>query len=128
MTLLLDRGGLGIALGHNQPAEYSAMLAGNFMPNFLALVLAEGNPPIRFGIREENAPSVVGHLHVSKCRPALRVGGSCGAQIYVATLKTLRAHLAPPIEKAGLPGLKGALQPAIVGETHVVGNSLGIIN
>src|SRR4029077_19062409 len=104
------------------------MLAGNFTPNFLALVLAEGNPAIGFEIGEENAPSVVGHLDVSKCRPALRVGGSRRAQIYVALLKTLRAHLAPPIEKAGLPGLERSLQPAIVGETHVVGNSLGIIN
>src|ERR1700731_1714286 len=127
MALLLNRSGFGIALGHDQPAEYAAMLAGNFIPNFLALVLAEGNPAIGFGIGEENSPSVVGHLHVSKLRPALSVGRDRGAQIYVATLKTLRAHLAPPIEKAGLPGLERSLQPAIIGETHVVGNSFGII-
>src|SRR5258708_40240744 len=104
------------------------MLARNLLPHWLPRVLAEGNSAISFGIREEDAPSVVGHLHVSKCRPALRVGRGRGAQINIATLKTLRAHLAPPIEEAGLPGLERALEPAIIGEIHVVGNSLGIID
>src|ERR1700687_2081662 len=104
------------------------MLAGDFIPDWLTLVLAERNPAIGFGIRQENTPSVVRPLHVSKRRPALCVGGGRGAQICVATLKTLRAHLAPPIEEAGLPGLERSLQPAIVGQTHVVGNSFGIID
>src|SRR6266403_5420386 len=106
MTLLLDRGRLSITLGHNQPAQHSAMLAGNFLPHRLTLVLAERNPAIGFSISEKNAPSVVRHLHVSKCRPALRVGRSRSAQIYVATLKTFRPHLTPPVQKAGLPGFQ----------------------
>src|SRR5882724_11316541 len=128
MTLLLDRCGLGIALSHDQPAENSSMLAGNFLPYWLALVFTERNPAIGFGIRQKDAPSVVGHLYVSKCRPALCVGRGRGAQINIATLETFRPHLAPPIEEAGLPGLQRSLQPAIVGETHVVGNSFGIID
>ena len=41
MTLLLHRGRLGIALGDDQPAQGRAMLARDFLPRRLTLVVAE---------------------------------------------------------------------------------------
>src|SRR5260370_12737679 len=111
MALLLHRCRLGIALGHDQPAEYASMLAGNFAPYWFALMLAEWNAAIGFGFREKNAPSVIRHLDVSKRRPALRVGRSRGPQIDIATLNTLRPHLVPPLQDPRLPGLHPPFQP-----------------
>src|SRR5260370_12527700 len=128
MALLLDRSRLGIAPGRDQPAEYSPILARNFAPYWFALMLTEWNAAIEFGFREKNSPSVIRHLHVSKCRPALRVGRSRRPQIDIGTLKTLRPHLTPPLKEAGLPGLQRSLQAAVIGETHIVGNSFGIID
>src|SRR5260370_18617783 len=72
MALLLHRCRLGIALGHDQPAEYSSMLARNFAPDWFALMLTEWNAAIGFRFREKNAPSVIRHLHPSKSRPPFR--------------------------------------------------------
>src|SRR5712692_9298757 len=115
MALLLDRGRLGVALCNDEPAEYSPMFARNLAPYPLALVLAERNPAIGLGLGQKNAPSIIRHLHISKCSPALLVCRSCGPQIDIAALKTLRPHLAPPLQEAGLPGFQSSLQPAVIG-------------
>src|SRR5271156_1541300 len=104
------------------------MLARHFAPDRLALVLAERNFAIGLWVGEENAPSVVRHLDVAERGPALRVSRDCGPQIHVAALETLGAHLAPPLQEAGLPCLERALEAAVVGETDVVGNPLRVVN
>src|SRR5258708_8695297 len=128
MPLLLDRRGLGVALRNDQPAQDSAMLARHFAPDRLALVLPKRNLAIRLEIGQKNPPSIVRHLDVSESRPALRVGRSRRPQIYVAALISFGPHLAPPLQKAGLPGFERALQATVVGEIHVVGNPLGIVD
>ena len=43
MALLLDRGRLGVALDHDQPAQHRAVFARHFLPGRLAFVRAEGD-------------------------------------------------------------------------------------
>ena len=45
VALLLDRGGLGVALDDDQPPQVAAVLAGHLLPGGLALVLAERDLP-----------------------------------------------------------------------------------
>src|SRR5271155_141237 len=128
MPLLLDRRRLGVALRDDQTAQDAAMLARHFAPDRLALMLAERNFAIVLWVGEENAPSVVRHLDVAECRPALCVSRNCSPQINIAALETFRSHLAPPSQEAGLPCLERALQAAVIGETDVIGNPLRIVN
>ncbi len=79
VTLLLDGRGLGIALGHDDAAQVGAMLAGHVLPGVLALVVAEMDLAVLLGRVEENAPAVIGHLHMAELRPALRVHAHGGA-------------------------------------------------
>src|SRR5258708_6888207 len=112
MPLLLDRRRLSVALRHDQPSQYSAMLARHVAPDRLALMLTERNPAIGFGVRQKNSPSIIRHLDVSESRPALRVSRNRRPQIYVRALESFGAHLAPPLQKARLPRLERALQAA----------------
>src|ERR1700689_363506 len=116
MPLLLDRRRLGIALRNDKPAQNAAMLARHFAPDRFALMLAERNFAIGLLIGQENTPSVVRHLDVAEGRPALRVSRDRSPEIHGASLESFGAHLAPPLQEAGLPCLERALQPAIVGE------------
>src|ERR1700685_549233 len=127
MPLLLDRRRLGVALRDDQPAQDSAMLARHFAPDRIALMLPERNLAVGFRVGEKNPPSIVRHLDVSESRPALRVGRRRRPQIHVAALKSLRAHLVPPLQKDRLPRLERALQAAVVGEIYGVWNPLGIV-
>ena len=58
--------------------------------------------------RQEDAPSVVGHLHVVELRPALGIDADGGAQIDQRLLEPLRPHVLPPVDVAGMPGLQRA--------------------
>ena len=86
-------------------------------------------PMVRSGdrLREENAPTVVGHLHRAIARPALRVHADGRAQIHVGAGEIVRPHLPPPVEKPRLPVLERALQRAVVGEVDVVRNSFAVV-
>jgi hypothetical protein len=83
VALLLDGGGLGVALDDDQAAQHGAVLAGHFLPGGLALVLAEADPALGDGGREQDAPAVLRHLHVVELRPALRIDADGGAQVDV---------------------------------------------
>src|SRR5258707_10902732 len=58
-TLLLDRGGLGVALRHDQPAQYRAVLAGDLLPGRLAVLVAEADAAGRHPPREGEAPAIL---------------------------------------------------------------------
>ncbi len=57
MTLLLDRGGLSVALRDDQSAQDTAMLARNLAPDRLALMLAERNLSLWLRGRREKSPT-----------------------------------------------------------------------
>ena len=109
VALLLDGGGLGVALGHDDAPQVRAVLAGHVLPRGLAEVIAEMDPALLHGGREEDAPAVIGHLHVAEARPVLGVDAGRGAQVHVVALRALGTHLAPPCGEIRLPLLERAL-------------------
>ena len=106
VPLLLHRGGLGVALGHDEPAERPAVLARHVRPGGLSLVLAEIDPAVGLRLGEEDTPAVLGHLHVAELGPAFRVHAGGGAQVDVLGLEALRPHVVPPLEELRLPVLQ----------------------
>src|SRR5690606_20603446 len=102
-----------VALRDDEPPQRRAMLARDLLPGLLALVGAERDTPVGLGLGEEDAPAVLGHLHVVEMRPALGVDADRGAQIDVEGLGALRPHLAPPFEIARLPGFERSQEPAV---------------
>src|SRR5437899_875759 len=78
MALLLDRRGLGVALRDDDAAQVRAVLAGHVLPDRLAFALAEIDLTIGLGLGEEDAPAVVGHLHVAELGPAVGRGAGGG--------------------------------------------------
>src|SRR5712691_13546381 len=126
--LLLDRRGLGVALGHDEPPERGAMLAGNVLPGRLALMVAERDRAIQLWLGQENAPAVLGHLQVAELGPALRVDADRGAQVDVPGLQALRPHVLPPVQELWLPFLERPQEAAVRGEVDVVGDALQVID
>ena len=120
VPLLFDRGGLGVALRHDDPPQIRAMLAGDILPRRLPLMFAEMDPAILRRRREEDAPAVIGHLHEVEMRPAAGFDADRRAQVDVERLRTLGAHLAPPLQVVGLPVFERALQRAIACKVHIV--------
>src|SRR5262249_9204167 len=59
---------------------------------------------------------------------ALRVDAHGGAKVDVLGLEALRAHLHPPVEELGMPFLQRALEPTVVGEAHVVRDTLAVVD
>ena len=123
-ALLLDAGGLGVALDDDQPAQLVAELARHFLPHRLALEVAKADAAIGRRLGEEDAPAIFGQLHVIEVRPAGGIDADRGAQVdLVAVLEPRRPHVAPPIEVGRLPVLERALQPLVAGEVDVVRES-----
>ena len=120
ITLLLDRGRLGVALNDDQAAQHGAVFARHLLPGGLALVRAERNFPIRHLRGEQDAPLVLGHLHIIEFRPALRIDAHGRAQIDQRLLESLRAHVLPPVDVAGVPLLQRVLHPGVAAEIDVV--------
>src|SRR5262249_62256854 len=52
--------------------------------------------------------------------PALGVDADRGAQVDERLLESLRAHVAPPVDIAGVPFLQRLLDPRVAGEVDVV--------
>ena len=127
-ALLLDRGGLGIALGDDQPPQRRAVLARHLLPDVLALVLAEGDLLPRLFRVDEDSPAVVGHLDEVVMRPSLGLDADRGAQIDVEILRAFGAELVPPAQELGLPRLQRALQPPVVGQVDIVGDPLVVVD
>ena len=75
------RGWLGVALRDDDAAQVGAVLAGDVLPGVFAHVVAESGSCGLFGGVQEDAPAVVGHLHVAKLCPALRIDADRGAQV-----------------------------------------------
>src|SRR2546426_1175484 len=128
VALLLDRGGLGVALRDDEPPQYAAVLTRDVLPDRLALVVAEGNDARGLGLGEEDPPAVLGHPDVAELRPALRIHAHRGAQIDLRRLEPVRAHVLPPREELRLPLLEGALQAAILAEADVVRDPLRVVD
>src|SRR5436190_1325400 len=118
--LLLDRRGLGVALGDDQAAERVPVLARDLLPHRLPEVVAEADPALGYALGEEDPPAILGHADVVEVRPAARIDRHGGAQIDRVLLEALRAHLAPPGEEVRLPLLERALQALVGGQVYVV--------
>src|SRR5437773_1582482 len=127
-VLLLDGGGLGVALGDDEATELRAEFAGHLLPHRLPVRVPETDGAVGDGIGEEDAPTVVGHLHRAVMCPALRVRADRRAQIDVGVCEVIRSELLPPVEKARLPVLERALQRPVVREIDIVGDPLGIVD
>jgi hypothetical protein len=128
MALLLYRRRLGVALGDDQPPQRAAVFAGHFLPCAVALVRTEVDPALRVTLGEKDAPAILGHLHVTKVRPALGIDADGSAQIHRHLLRALRPHLAPPVQILRLPVLECALQGLVRREVDVVGDPLAVID
>src|SRR5690606_39497911 len=103
MTLLLDRRRLGVALGNDDAAQVGPMLAGHTLPDRLAEVVAEVDATALLRGIEEDAPAVVGQLHVAELRPALGIDADRGAAVDIVAMPTPRPHGAPPPKEAPPP-------------------------
>ena len=57
VALLLDGGGLGVALDDDQPLQLGPVLPGHLLPGRLALVRAERDPPVRARARPGRSPT-----------------------------------------------------------------------
>src|SRR5580698_7618531 len=101
MTLLLDRRGFRVALGDDDSTQIGAVLAGNVLPNRLALVIAEIDLAFAVRGREKDAPAILGHFDVIEMGPTARMHTDGGAQVHVGRLRALRSHVSPPLEKFG---------------------------
>src|SRR5690606_7072261 len=95
------------------------------LPRLGARRVAEVDVPLTLARGEEDAPAIVGHLHVVVRGPALRVDADGGAQIDVVLLEAIGAHLEPPALEVRLPLLEGAEELAVGAEVHVVRNRIG---
>ena len=73
MALLLNRRRLGVALRDDDAAQIGAVFAGHVLPGLFAFVVAKVNRAIGFALVQENAPTVIAHLHMTELRPALWV-------------------------------------------------------
>ena len=91
-------------------------------------MIAEIDFAFAVGRGEENPPAIIGHFHVIEMRPAARMDTDGSAQVHVGRLRTLRAHVRPPLEKLGLPVLERALQHFVAAEIDVVGNLVRVGN
>jgi hypothetical protein len=126
-ALLLDGRGLGVALDDDEPLQVRAVLPGNLLPGGLALLLAEGDPPVVAALGEEHAPAVLLHGDVAELGPALLADIDGGAQVHVLR-RDGRAHRLPPVEEVGLPGLQRTLQLAVAGDVDVVRDLLAVVD
>ena len=91
MALLLDRCRLRVALRDDEPAERASILARDVRPGREALVIAEPDDAPWLRLREEDAPSIVGHPHVVELGPSLRVDADGRAEIDVLASGSPRA-------------------------------------
>ena len=124
IALLLDRGGLRVALHDDEPAQKRAVLARHFLPRRFALMAAERNrSPLDLG-REENAPSIGRHLHIAELRPAGGIDADGGAQIDFRLLEANRTHAGPPVEIFRPPALERTLKLLVGAERDVVGDDI----
>jgi hypothetical protein len=119
-SLLLDACGFRVSLRDDQAPERVAMLAGHLLPHGLAVVVSTRDGSVLHGVGEEDSPAIVRHLHVVEVRPALRIDAGGGTQVHVVVRRAFGAHVFPPVDVVGLPGLERALQLLVVREVDVI--------
>ena len=127
-ALLLDRCRLSVALGNDQAAQGSTVLARNLLPDFLAVVVPKADLAIKITVGEEDTPAVIRHANVAVGRPSLGVDRGRGAQVHIGDLKIFRAEFLPPVQEFGLPVLQRALQCTVRSQINVVRNAVLIIH
>ena len=120
MALLLDRGGLGVALDHDEPAQHGAVFARHLLPGRLAEMAAERDLAVLLRRRQQDAPAVFRHPHIVELGPALGIDRDRGAQIDQRLLEALRPHVLPPVEIARVPAFQRAQDAAVLGEADIV--------
>src|SRR6266700_3859345 len=99
MSLLFDRGRLGVPLRDDNAAEFLAIFARHWLPRRHIRMVAEADGARLFR-RKKNSPAIFRHPHVGVIRPTVGSRTDRGTQIYARLLKTVRPNLAPPLEKA----------------------------
>ena len=128
VALLLDRGGLGVALDDDEPAQHGAVFAGHVLPGRLAEMAAERDLAVLFLRRQQDAPAVFRHAHIVEFGPALGVDRDRSAQVDHRLLEALGAHVLPPVEVAGVPALERAQDAAILGQADIVRDLGGVVD
>ncbi|KAG0749464.1 hypothetical protein G6F24_015234 [Rhizopus arrhizus] len=128
MALLLDGGGLGVALRDDDAAQVGAVFAGHVLPDVTPHVLAEVDLALAVLRRQEDSPAVVGHADVVEIGPAVGFHADRGAQVDVETVRAVGPHVLPPLQVVGLPMLQRALQGAVAGQVDVIGVLIGVID
>ena len=123
-ALLLDRGGLGVALHDDEPPQKRPVLAWHLLPRGLALVTAERNRPSFDLGRQQNAPAIGRHLHIAELRPTGGIDADGRAQIDLGLLVADRSHAGPPVEIFRPPAFERALKLLVGAERDIVGNDL----
>ena len=124
-ALLLDRGRLGVSLGHDQAPQRVAVLARNVLPDRLPQQVPEADLAIRDRVGQDDPPAKLRHVNEVVVRPAVGGHRDRGPQIDVPGLKSLGPHVHPPGEEVGLPLLQRPLQLLVLGEVNVM---LGIFS
>src|SRR5208337_1456123 len=127
-ALLLDRRRFGVALGHDQPPQRCPVLAGNLLPHFLPIVVAETDAPVGVALVQKDAPARLRHAHVAVRCPALGVHRGRGAQVHVGHLEIFGAEIFPPLQEFRLPVLQRALQRAVRAQIDIVWNAVLVID
>ncbi len=112
VALLLDAGRLGVALDDDQPLQCRAELAGHLLPGRLAAMRAEADRAVRVALGQEDAPAVLGQVHVAEVRPPFPADSDSRPQIDVLGVQR-RSHVVPPVQELRLPGLQRPLQPSV---------------
>ena len=128
MTLLLNRCWLGVALGHDDPAQVGAVFARHILPSFFTNVIAKMNLALLITRIQKHTPAVVAHFDVTKLRPTLWIYADCGAQVNVHVLGTFWAHVIPPIDEVGLPLFQRTLQRAVFRQVNVIRNFFAVVD
>src|SRR5262245_37020397 len=124
LSLLFDRGRLGVALCDDDATQRIAKFAWNFLIRVFAVVVAEANLRVRGGRRQKDAPAIIGHLYVVVMRPPVRLNTDGSAQINISLLKPRRPHLAPPVQVIRQPFFQRALQALVIGKIDVIRNAV----
>src|SRR5207244_5922479 len=91
-------------------------------------MLAERDPPVGDGRREQDAPAVFGHPDIAELGPALGLDADRGAQIDEARLEALGPALPPPVETARVPAFERPPQPRVGIEPDIVRDQPVIID
>src|SRR5882724_1294118 len=123
LTLLLDRGWFGVALGHDNAAQRVAKFTRHFLVSRLSVVVTETDLCISLGGFKKNAPAIVRHLHEIKVGPTVRLDADGGAEINVFLLESIRTHLLPPVKIIWQPLFQCSLQLSVFGQVHVIRNA-----